>query len=216
MRTAPLVLFLFTALSLAASDDVSFTEKKRDVEFCKPLGSVKAKSGWGGSAGCDIGIKRVKDTLAKRAAALGANYVLLEDISCGPLGANGGGQAYACSAESLEKQRETQASANQEASKEIRCEAGSDCEMKWSRVTQWLLDHSDWKFRNVTDTLITTEGPLDTAKPAYEVVKIPAGDGKTYLIKMRASCGEGIDCEERILASRISFGQFVRGETASQ
>jgi hypothetical protein len=109
MRTASLVLFLFTALSLAAADDVTFTEKKRDVEFCKPLGSVKAKSGWGGSAGCDMGIRRVKDTLAKRAAALGANHVLLEDISCGALGANGTGEAYACSAESLEKQRETQA-----------------------------------------------------------------------------------------------------------
>lgn len=216
MRVATFALAALFAVSALAADDVTFTEKKADVEFCKPLGDVKAKSGWGGSAGCDMGIKRVKDTLAKRAAALGANFVILEDISCGPLGANGNGVAYACSAESLERQSEKQTAAKEEAGKEIRCETGSDCEMKWSRVTQWLLDHSEWKFRNVTDTLVTTEGPLDTAKPAYEVVKIPAGDGKTYLIKMRASCGEGFDCEELILEKKTSFGKFVRGESASQ
>ena len=214
MRIAAVALaVLGIVLPVAAADDVTFVEKKEDVEYCKPLGEVKARSGWGGSAGCARGIASVRETLAKRAAALGANFVLLDDVDCGAMGATGSGQAFSCDVEALEKQKAKREQLNAEATKEIRCEAGSDCEMKWSRVTQWLLDNSDWKLRNVTDTLITTEGPLDTAKPAYEVVRMPAGDGKTYLIRMRAGCGEGHDCTQLVLQKKISFGAFVRGET---
>jgi hypothetical protein len=217
MRTALIALALSgLALSASAADDVILTEKKADVAHCKALGEVKAKSRWGGSAGCDIGMPKVREALAKSAKDLGGNYVLVTDLSCGFSGTTGKGQAYVCSEESMAKQDAEQAALDAEASKEIRCETGTDCEMKWSRVTQWLLDHSDWKLRNVTDTLITTEGPFDTAKPSYEVVKMPTGDGKTYLIRMRAACGEGHDCAELIRTKKISFGTFVRGEAAGK
>lgn len=226
MRSAALLLLFLTLPLFAGEPEIAIVEKPEAVEFCKSVGAVKARSGWGGSAGCDMGRSSVRETLAKRTAALGGNVILLESLSCSGMGTVGKGEAYACTTESFEKQkakRDAEAAAEKarheelsaSASREIRCEAGSDCEMKWSRVTQWLLANSDWKLRNVTDNLITTEGPLDTPKPAYEVLKIPSGDGKTYLIMMKAGCGEGYNCETRILELQTSFGAFVRGEKSS-
>jgi hypothetical protein len=37
--------------------------------------------------------------------------------------------------------------------------------------------------------LISTEGPMDTERPAFEATKMPNGDGKTYRISLRVLCG---------------------------
>jgi hypothetical protein len=73
---------------------------------------------------------------------------------------------------------------------------------------QWLQQNSSWKVRTATDLSVTTEGPLDTARPAFEVTKVSQDDGRTSLITMRAWCGTG-DCEELILRLRTSFNDFV-------
>lgn len=185
-------------------EDIRLTEDVRDTEFCSALGEVKAKSGWGGSAGTAKGLESVKATLKKRAAAMGGNVVLVDSFDAG-FTTSGSGRAYGCSQDALAKQQAKAAEIARKASLPITCTAGTDCEVRWARVMLWLQEHSTWKFRNVTDTLITTEGPLDTEnKPAYEVTKVPTGDGKTYRITMRAFCGTG-DCDNLILEQRASF-----------
>jgi hypothetical protein len=175
MRHKLLGLLIVSILATGLfADDVLLTTDPDDVEHCTALGPVKAKSGWGGTSGAKKGMESVRATLRKRAAALGADVVLLEELGT-TFGTAGNGTAYKCSEEAIAKQKEKAAEIARKAAATITCTTGTDCEVRWARVTQWLQDHSQWKFRNVTDTLITTEGPLETAKPAFEVTKMPAG-----------------------------------------
>lgn len=199
--------------SATRPEDVRLSWDDDDVEFCTRLGEVKAKSGWGGSMGSGMGEESVKATIRKRAAVLGANVVRMEGMSFNFVTA-GSGTAYGCSADALQQQQAKSDEISQKASTPITCTAGVDCEVKWARVTLWLQDHSEWKFRNVTDTLITTEGPLETMKPAFEVTKVPAGDGKTYRISMRAFCGSG-NCEKAIRKLRANFYEVIIAPTAT-
>jgi hypothetical protein len=185
-------------------DDVRLTTDPDHAEFCTSVGEVSAKSGWGGTSGAAKGKASVEATIRKRAAALGANVAVLRGISY-TFGTAGSADAYDCSADALERQQKKAAEIARKAAASITCTAGPDCELRWARVTAWLQENSQWKFRNVTDTLITTEGPLDTVKPAFEVTKMPAGDGKTYRIVMRAFCGVENVCEPVILRLRASF-----------
>jgi hypothetical protein len=66
----------------------------------------------------------------------------------------------------------------------------------------------DAKFRNVTDTLITTEGPMETPDPAFEVTKVPTG-GKTYRIAMRAFCGSSGSNRKRVVELRLNFRETL-------
>lgn len=189
-------------------EDVLLTWDGDAVEFCTEVGEVKAKSGWGGSQGKTMGEESVKATLRKRAAALGANVVRMEALSAN-FSTSGSGTAFRCSDEAFAQQQVKAEEIEKKASTPIVCSAGADCELRWSRVTLWLLDHSEWKLRNVTDNLITTEGPLDTMmKPSFQVTKMPSGDGKTYRIAMRAACGAG-DCENLIRKLRANFYDFI-------
>lgn len=204
------VLLGFTVLVSAAEqqkrivkpDEVQFTKDPDDIEFCAALGEVKAKSGWG-----NMGEDSIRATLRKRSAALGGNVLFLKNITLDFI-AYGSGDAYACSAENLEQQRAKLAEIVKKATEPIVCGAGTDCELKWARATQWLQDHSKWKFRNVTDTLITTEGPMDTPDPAFEVTKMPTGDGKTYRVVLRPFCNPP-GCEKTSYKLRASFHDFL-------
>lgn len=92
----------------------------------------------------------------------------------------------------------------------ITCTSGPDCDAKWSRAMQWLQENSSWKVQTSTDTRLLTEGPLDTAKPAFEVTRAPQAGGR-HEISMRAWCGAA-GCEELIPQLQRSFGKYVRGE----
>jgi hypothetical protein len=196
-------------------DEVKLTSDPDDVEFCKLLGDVKAKSGWGGSMGCGAGISSVESTVRKRAADLGANVVGGYRSSCEFM-TFGSGKAYHCGEEDTAKQQAKLAELQRAANQKIACTTGADCEFKWSRVTLWLANNSKWKFRNITETLITTEGPMETNNPAFEVIKMATGDGKTYQLTMRAACGgtwssvSGSGCTEKdLLRLRANFADFV-------
>jgi hypothetical protein len=158
--------------------------------------------------------------MKERVAAKGANVLRINAISRTII-TTGSGMAFHCSPEAIAKQDAKKADAERKlnevrarADEPILCSSGLDCEMKWSRVTTWLQDHSRWKFRNVTETLITTEGPMETENPAFEVTKMPTGDGKTYRIKLRAFCGESQTveglvavrkCQGALLTLRLNF-----------
>lgn len=96
----------------------------------------------------------------------------------------------------------------EKAGRVISCIAGPDCDAKWSRAMQWLQQNSSWKVTTATDMLLTTEGPLTTAKPAFEVTKVALRDGSGFEISMRAWCGTG-DCDELIERLRDDFSTYV-------
>lgn len=222
-RCAAVLIGVMTAASLSvraaeekaarpiAAGAVQVTRDDSAVEFCTALGKVKAKSG----QGYGVAEHSIEATLKQRAAALGANVVRLHGFSRMII-ASGEGTAYHCSAEAIAKQEakrleleRTVSELRARADEPIVCAAGLDCEMKWARVTAWLQEHARWKFRNVTETLITTEGPMETEDPAFEVTKMPAGDGKTYRIKMRAFCGTTITSVEGLIATRVCEGKVL-------
>ncbi len=128
---------------------------------------------------------------------------------------SGQGTAYRCSEEALAKQKAKAAEIARQAeeherraSEPVVCEArGLRAEMVTSDPV--LQEHSTWKFRNLTDTLITTEGPMETPDPAFEVTKVPTGDGKTYRIAKRAFCGSSGCNKQRIVTLRLNFRETL-------
>jgi hypothetical protein len=183
------------ASSTSAGANVRIAKTPDEVFGCQQKGLVEVKTA--------IGLDDARIEIRNRAAALGANYVRVdrEVQSWGHIE----GTAFDC--DPARTRAHDQAVVDQ-ANRVITCTSGADCEYKWSRAMQWLQQNSSWKFRTVTDNLLTTEGPLDTANPAYEVTRIPQGDGRNYQIAMRAWCGAG-DCQDLILRLRSSFIDFV-------
>lgn len=98
--------------------------------------------------------------------------------------------------------------APESASRVITCTAGAQCEQRWSRAMQWLQQNSSWKVTTATDMLLTTEGPLTTEKPAFEVTKAEKDNGRSFQITMRAWCGAG-DCAALIERLHADFYSYV-------
>jgi hypothetical protein len=194
-----------TAQGKINPDEVKLVNSKAEVQYCTPIGHVEASSGLNFEG-------RVRTGLRKKAAELGANTVLVQRIDI-LFGAKGFGDAYLCTAESVAAQTAL-ARLQAQAARPIHCVAETDCESKWSRATLWLQDHCTWKVTTTSEMLIATEGPMDTDRPAFEVKKMPTGDGKTYQIAIRVLCGQVADenspCSERKkLELRSSFVDFV-------
>jgi hypothetical protein len=174
---------------------VRIAKTEDEIFGCENKGLVEVKTA--------LSINDAYVAVKNRAAAVGANFVRIDSESP----AWGHVEATAFNCDPAKTKARAQAVVDR-ASRPILCTAGPDCEYKWSRAMQWLQQNSAWKFRTVTDTLLTTEGPLETAKPAYEVTKLSQGDGRNYQIAMRAWCGAG-NCEDLILRLRGDFNDFV-------
>lgn len=94
----------------------------------------------------------------------------------------------------------------------VYCSGRDDCETKWALATRWLQNHSAYKFRNVTETLITTEGPLQSdPRAAFEITKFPKGGG-AYEIQMRAGCANIFGCQPSISELEDNFMAEVGGQ----
>jgi len=104
-----------------------------------------------------------------------------------------------------------------DAAREVTCNTKDDCELKWARATKWIQDNSHWKLRNITETVLTTEGPNGQIYTAYEVTKFPQGDS-TYQIQFKAGCA-GVSfngCHPSADKARASFNRYVMtGEMTS-
>lgn len=107
---------------------------------------------------------------------------------------------FAC--ETMTPQQQAAVDAN--AAMEVTCTGQQDCEMKWARALDWVQRNSHWKLRNVSDMLITTEGPLDTTYAAFEITKFPKGNG-AYEIRFRAACGNMFGCVPSIKQLTANF-----------
>jgi hypothetical protein len=113
----------------------------------------------------------------------------------------------------MSPQREAALSA--EAGRKVVCSGKDDCEVKWASAIRWVQDNSHWKMRNVTDSLVTTEGPFDSTYAAYQISKFPLGGG-AYEIEFRAGCGNLFGCVPSILELTASFKSIVGSPNTSQ
>lgn len=94
------------------------------------------------------------------------------------------------------------------------CQGGEDCEVKWGAALQWILQNSYWKVRTQSESLIQTEGPLDTVYLAYQVQKIPIGNNR-YEITMNLGCGNPFTCVPNPLQAKADFVSFVSARGGS-
>lgn len=185
----------------SAGQVVRVTSDRAETEYCKPLGEVIV-------SGRRLTLESFENDLRNQAAGLGGNLIVrlyLEHEVMNYLPPQLSADVYKCNEVEITALR---AELARTAAKEVVCNAGLDCEVKWSRGVQWLQDNARWKFRNVTDTLITTEGPLESANAAFEMTKVPRGDGRTYRIVLRAWCGAS-RCSPSVDELRASFVSFV-------
>jgi len=91
------------------------------------------------------------------------------------------------------------------------CTAGKDCETKMALALAWVQDHCRWKLRIANDTVITTEGPMNTTDAAFQITKRPAPgapDGQ-YLIDFRVGCGNMFGCVPSAGELHASFYRSV-------
>lgn len=99
----------------------------------------------------------------------------------------------------------------------IICADPAGCATKWARAVQWVSERAAYKIRVATDTIITTEGPLDSDSTlsAISITKVPRGDGSAE-IAFRSGCANRFGCvptHEMLLAE---FADYVgRGAAPS-
>ena len=99
----------------------------------------------------------------------------------------------------------------QAASALITCRAGADCDAKWARARQWVLDNSKYPIRVDTATGISTVTRTRFHDPGLIVTvnKFRRSDG-TFSITLRAGCGLFFGaCKPSIAYAHESFARYV-------
>ncbi|HLG85683.1 MAG TPA: hypothetical protein VKZ79_00635 [Alphaproteobacteria bacterium] len=109
------------------------------------------------------------------------------------------------------RQPEQQAAVQAQAARPVVCSTGGDCEVKWGRALQWVLNNSAYKVQSQSDAMISTMGPLpDDPRPAYTITKMAQGNG-TYLIDFRAGCDNIFGCVPNLMVAKADFVVAVMG-----
>ena len=85
-----------------AGQRVRVTVNPDVVRGCEFVGNVKARSGWGGPAGGNIGEDQVQTKMQNEVAELGGNVLFLTSNKAGGYGGSsrGVGEAYKCPSDS--------------------------------------------------------------------------------------------------------------------
>ncbi|MBK5260445.1 MAG: hypothetical protein JJE51_12710 [Thermoanaerobaculia bacterium] len=179
-RRAGLVATMILVSACASLNDdaknVRFADAKDEangLRHCKELGPVSARM--------MLSDYEAENAVKNQAAALGGNVVRRTG---GILDGFVSGVAMKCGPIATEPLMA--------ASRPVSCSAGRDCQVKWSRAIEWLQQNSTWKFEVVTDVLITTAGPGNTTKPAFEITKAPTELEGTDRIQIRVFCSQGV------------------------
>src|SRR5215469_4503487 len=110
-----------------------------------------------------------------------------------------------------------QASAPTSASSPVRitCQAGTDCDAKWSRAGEWVTKNSVWGIQSRTDLLIQTSSSInDSPSPGFKVTKVAASEPGTYEITFTGRCSNMWGCMPTVAAERARFADFVAGVPA--
>ena len=96
----------------------------------------------------------------------------------------------------------------------ITCVDTKDCNVKWARATQWVSGNSYFKLQIANESIITTEGPINSAAIAHNsaisVNRLPKGDGTSSIV-FKSWCANEFGCvpSHEILLTR--FADFVNG-----
>ena len=102
-----------------------------------------------------------------------------------------------------------QAAMTIEAERPITCSGGADCELKWGRSLQWVLNNCTYKIQTQSEAMISTMGPLpDDPSPAFTITKTSDGHGG-YVIDFRGGCDNMFGCQPSLLDSKASFARAV-------
>ena len=100
---------------------------------------------------------------------------------------------------------------DRQAARPVTCTAGEDCEVKWGRALQWVLDNSAYKLQTQSDALLSTFGPFpNDPRPAYSISKVATGGGN-YVIDFRGGCDNIFGCQPTLLEGKASFVGAVMG-----
>lgn len=108
---------------------------------------------------------------------------------------------------------EQQAQLEKDATQQITCTKGDDCEVKWGRAITWISRNSQWKIQTQNDSMIQTYTPINqSAASGFLVNKIPLGNG-VYEIAMTSGCDNLLGCIPNATELKASFNRFVIGAT---
>jgi len=100
----------------------------------------------------------------------------------------------------------------QAANRPITCQAGKDCEEKWSQAVYWVKQNSAYKFRTVSDNVIQTMGPLpDDPSPAFTITKVATGNN-SYALDFDGGCDNMFGCVPSLLILKASFADYIIGQ----
>lgn len=92
----------------------------------------------------------------------------------------------------------------------LTCARRAQCNVWWQRAQVWVSNHSAYKIRTVTDSIIQTEGPYASRRDlAYEITKTPNNDGSAT-IGFAAHCNNMLGCLPNPWEAGADFKQFVR------
>jgi hypothetical protein len=92
----------------------------------------------------------------------------------------------------------------------ITCQAGADCDAKWSRAIGWIASNSHWKIQSQSNLLVQTYNSVDESpSPGFTVTKVATGQPGIYQIGFDGGCANLLGCIPTIAESRASFTAFV-------
>jgi hypothetical protein len=92
---------------------------------------------------------------------------------------------------------------------QIRCQAGPDCDLKWERAYQWVVENSGLKLKTKTDGLIKTEADGEDRTLVVTITKNPTPQPGTYEIDFIGKCPSLLSCVPSAAESRTRFANFV-------
>lgn len=104
---------------------------------------------------------------------------------------------------------EQQAIVTQTAARQVTCSGADDCEVKWGRAVQWVLDTNAFRIQVQTDVMIQTAGPLpDHPELAVVVSKIATGGGN-FRFEVSGGCDNMFGCIPTLEIAKASFVKAV-------
>lgn len=89
--------------------------------------------------------------------------------------------------------------------REVTCDGAEDCEIKWGRAVQWVLDHTAFRIQVPTDTLIQTAGPTPNHPDLAVVVSKVALGGGRYRFELRGGCDNMFGCSPTLEYAKAYF-----------
>lgn len=96
-----------------------------------------------------------------------------------------------------------------EAARPVTCDSPDDCEVKWGRALQWVLNNSAYKIQTQTDMMISTYGPeANSPLPAFTVNRVPKGGG-VYEFNWRAACNNMFGCSPNLTLAKAAFVRAI-------